>query len=225
MLRCFPSGEPTGRCSASHQCSSLCWSERSGRGWPQELCWQSQREGQEVWQLPTCWKWPGGNQGNSFLMVAHKHKKTKDCGFDIILGNTKLAQIKWSGNIFFLSLVKHKWMKMFFIVSYFLLVFLAHFSVGSGWNHHYIPLTAHRLLRTEVWQGLFLVTYMKIGHTAQNEKVWPLFICSGPCNSAELGLADGGADLWARRHSPFLQWPRGTVRHLQTFSAGGSNHE
>ena len=33
---------------------------------------------------------------------------------------------------------------------------LAHFPVGSGRDYHHIPLTPHRLLRTEVHQGSFL---------------------------------------------------------------------
>ena len=40
-------------------------------------------------------------------------------------------------------------------------------------------------------------TYMKFEHTTGNENVRLRFlcVCSGPGSSAELGLADGGADL------------------------------
>lgn len=57
---------------------------------------------------------------------------------------------------------------LFFCVS-------AHFFMGSGWNHHYIPLFAHRLLCSEVWQGWFFQRWIL---WAYNAKIRPIELCN-----------------------------------------------
>lgn len=62
MLRCVPAGEPPGGRGSSRQRGSPRRRQRSGRGRTQELCGQSQREGQEVRQLPARRRRPGGER-------------------------------------------------------------------------------------------------------------------------------------------------------------------